>query len=314
MSTNFVKKGSKAIEKNIVKLDRLKIEYVKANSIRPNSYNPNRQSDYEFELLIRSMSEDGFTQPIVCMSKTREFVDGEHRWTAALVLHYLQKNNLPIISENIIEARDRRFEIMDDELEIPVVFVDMSIEQMMISTVRHNKARGTHDINLEADLFRDLQKLGAIDWAQDSLMLSDVEINKLLEDIPASEALAGEVFNNSWEVSDAHPEELESAQNGSTQAMVTSGTNHGGTNILANSNSAVLALQERSKLLEKARTEEEREMAKQQTKLYRVSLIFANDEAPIVEQVLGNEPAVNLIKLCKKELGIQDGKDLGATA
>lgn len=305
MSSNFIKKGSKAIEKNIVKLDKLKIEYVKANSIKPNTYNPNRQSDYEFELLIRSMSEDGFTQPILCNRTSNEFVDGEHRWTAALVLHHLQKNNLPLTTENINNARENRFNIIDNELEIPVVFVDVSIEQMMIATIRHNKARGTHDINLEADIFRDLQKLGALDWAQDSLMLSDVEINKLLEDIPASEALAGLEFNNSWEVSDTHPEELINANNGSTQAMVTQGSSHGGTNIIANSNSAVLALQERSKLIEKAKNEEEREMARQQTKLYRVSLIFANEESEIVEKALGKEPAVNVLRLCKKELGIE---------
>lgn len=78
-----------------------------------------------------------------------------------------------------------------------------------------------------------------------------------------------------------------------------------GINIVANSNSAILALQERSKLLEIAKNDEEREMAKQQTKLYRISLIFANEEADIIEKTLGKDPAVNLIKLCKKELGIE---------
>src|ERR1041384_4603434 len=109
-----------------------RLESLSTATIRPNSYNPNQQSDYEFELLCRSINEDGFTQPIVCQRETREFVDGEHRWTAAIVHHYLKKNGLEISTQNCREARDQRFEILDPSLEIPVVFVEMSIEQMRI--------------------------------------------------------------------------------------------------------------------------------------------------------------------------------------
>ena len=156
------KKGRKEIAKRTNALERLVIEYVSVASIRPNSYNPNQQSDHEFELLVRSIDEDGFTQPIVCQQATREFVDGEHRWTAAIVHHYLRKNGLEISTTNCREARDRRFEVLDASLEIPVVFVDMSVEQMRIATLRHNKARGSHDIELEAAVLRDLQQLGGL--------------------------------------------------------------------------------------------------------------------------------------------------------
>ena len=107
-------KGRKEIAKRTNALERLVIEYVSVASIRPNSYNPNQQSDHEFELLVRSIDEDGFTQPIVCQQATREFVDGEHRWTAAIVHHYLRKNGLEISATNCREARDRRFEVLDD--------------------------------------------------------------------------------------------------------------------------------------------------------------------------------------------------------
>ena len=71
--------------------------------------------------------------------------------------------------------------------EIPIVKVDMSDQQMRIATISHNTARGNHDIELEVQVLRDLESLGALDWAQDSLMISDDEIPKLLKDIPAPE-------------------------------------------------------------------------------------------------------------------------------
>ena len=91
--------------------------------------------------------------------------------------------------------RDRRFEVLDASLEIPVVFVDMSVEQMRIATLRHNKARGSHDIELEAAVLRDLQQLGAIEWAQDSLMLDDVELDRLLNDVAAPNELHSENYS-----------------------------------------------------------------------------------------------------------------------
>ncbi|MRS02293.1 hypothetical protein EG832_03540 [bacterium] len=299
--TQFVKKGKKTIEKKVSTLKTLAIEYVPANSIKPNSYNPNRQSEFEFELLVKSMNEDGFTQPIITQKSTREFVDGEHRWTAAIVLHHLKKNKLELTTTNINQAREKRHEIIDKDLMLPVVFVDMTIEQMRISTLRHNKARGSHDIELEVQVLRDLQELGALDWAQDSLMMNDDEINKLLDDIPAPEALGFDEYSSSWDPEtheDVNANEIESGV-ATTQARVVEGYTMGGKMISAVSTKAMATIQERQALIDKAKSEEEKELAKKQTKLYRVSLIFANEEAELIESVLGNEPAVKLIELCK---------------
>ena len=70
-------------------------ERASAASIRPNAYNPNRQSDDEFLLLCKSIVDDGFTDAII-VNKDRTIIDGEHRWTAAVVLNHLQKNGLPV--------------------------------------------------------------------------------------------------------------------------------------------------------------------------------------------------------------------------
>lgn len=275
VSEKIIKKGKKEIEKKNVSLSELSIEYVPITSIKPNNYNPNRQSEHDFELLVKSMEEDGFTQPIIVQKSTYMIVDGEHRWRAATVLGYS---------------------------EIPVVFVEMTPEQMRIATLRHNRARGSEDMELSVQVLRDLQELGALDWAQDSLMLSDDEINRLLDDIPVPEALANEEYNKSWEPSELSDEDNESI---SIEARQVDGITHGGEMITAASSKAVETIKERQALIDKAKNEEEREMARQHTKLYRVSLIFANEEAEVIEKVLGKEPALKLLELCKKELAVE---------
>ncbi len=145
-----------------VALERLEIEYVPIGRVNPNAYNPNRQSDRDFELLCRSMEEDGFTQPILVQRVTNVIVDGEHRWRAATILGHK---------------------------EIPVVFVDMTDVQRRVATLRHNRARGTESIEYVAAMFRDFEKLGALDWAADSLLMDEVELSFLAEQLGHSGAL-----------------------------------------------------------------------------------------------------------------------------
>ena len=59
------RKGRKKVEKKAIQLEKLNVQYVSVDSLKPNDYNPNRQSDHDFELLLRSMEEDGFTQHVV---------------------------------------------------------------------------------------------------------------------------------------------------------------------------------------------------------------------------------------------------------
>jgi len=143
-------------DKNIITLEHLKIETVPIDSIKPNSYNANRQSDRDFELLCRSIEEDGFTQPIIVQQDVMEIVDGEHRWRALKALKH--------------ETAE-------------VVFVNMSDAQRMIATLRHNRARGNENFALASDVLKGLDRMGAIDHAADSLMLDQVELRVMLEDI-----------------------------------------------------------------------------------------------------------------------------------
>ena len=57
---------------------------IPLDKIQCNTYNPNRMSPVEFQLLQRSIFEDGYTMPIVCYYDKKnniyEIVDGFHRY------------------------------------------------------------------------------------------------------------------------------------------------------------------------------------------------------------------------------------------
>jgi len=160
-------------ERKPIALQELKVEYVHPSEIRPNQYNPNRQTEDEFEMLKASIREDGFTQPILCLVDGT-IVDGEHRWRAAQELG-MQR--------------------------VPVVKVSMSEAQRRIATMRHNRARDQDDTSEVARLMLDLEKLGALDWAQEALRLSDEEVRRLvaMADTVAEDLSRGHEFSQAWE-------------------------------------------------------------------------------------------------------------------
>ena len=164
---------AKGKKRDFKSLSELEIEYVATSELKPNEYNPNRQTEDEFSMLKSSMSEDGFTTPIIATSDG-VIVDGEHRWRAAQELGYER---------------------------IPVVRVDMTEAQRRIATMRHNRARGQDDTSAVAELMLDLEKLGALDWAQDALLLSDEEMRRLVDmaDTVAEDLSRGHEFNQAWE-------------------------------------------------------------------------------------------------------------------
>jgi len=247
-------KGRRQVEKQNRVLERLKVEYVTPDKVRPNEYNPNRQNEEDFELLLMSMRDDGFTQPIICQ-QDGTIVDGEHRWRAAVELGYEK---------------------------LPVVYVNMTPEQMRISTLRHNRARGTEDIDLTAALLRDLRELGALDWAAKGLNLRDDEIQRIIDDIPAPVALAGEDFNEAW-------------RPGGDQEM---SADH---KQVSRSAAATHEISQAEHKAEQATTEAERTRTLSEARVYRIVAIFRGDEAQVVRAALGESPADTLLEMCAAE-------------
>jgi ParB-like chromosome segregation protein Spo0J len=256
------KKGRAEVERNANALERLEVVYVSHAELSPNAYNPNRQSEHDFDLLKKSMTEDGFTQPIIVRKSDMMIVDGEHRWRA---------------------GRDLGYD------EVPVVFVDFTDEQMRISTLRHNRARGAEDVQLSAEVLRDLERLGALEWAQDSLMLDDTEIQVLLEDISAPEGLAGEEYNDGWEPASGEVEIGDSVGSRSDETKTVSMTQE-----------AADRQREIEQRLRDARTSDEREMARRELDTHRIVAVFSGEQAETVKTALGTNQAQRILHLCTK--------------
>jgi ParB-like chromosome segregation protein Spo0J len=253
------RKGQAAIEKLNARLERLTIEYISAAEITPNDYNPNRQGEHEFAMLKSSIMEDGFTDPVKVVERDGGaivIVDGEHRWRA--VRELAAEGKLP-----------------DDQLAI--VKLPMGEAQAKIATLRHNRARGSEDIQLATDVLRDLEQLGALDWAADSLDMSDAELQRLMEDIPAAESLAGEEFSEAW----APGGSKETTDQGPVQVSATE--------------AGVNADRERERRIKEATTEAERQQARNDRNVYRLHLTFGGEEADIVKAALGEKPAQSIL-------------------
>jgi ParB/RepB/Spo0J family partition protein len=250
------RKGAAVIEKKNRSLERLEIQYLAADKIKPNEYNPNRQNEHEFTMLVSSIQEDGFTQPVI-VAEDFTIVDGEHRWRAAMQVGLK---------------------------EIPVVVVPMDAAQARIATLRHNRARGSEDMELAVEVLRDLEKLGALDWAADSLDMSDDELQRLLTDIAAPDALAGEEFSEAWT-----PMGGALAQDGDFRSDATAD----------HTPDAMAQARQQEQRLRDARSEEERQAIQRDSRLFRLALSFTGEEADVVRSALGDAPAMRVLTWCK---------------
>lgn len=136
------------------------VEWVPRESLRANDYNPNHVAPPERKLLRLSILEDGWTQPIV-RRPDDEIVDGFHRWQT---------------------SDDPDVWAMTDGL-VPVVTLEPADPaHQRMSTIRHNRARGTHHVVRMADIVAQLVASG-LDPAEVALRLgmeSD-EVRRLLE-------------------------------------------------------------------------------------------------------------------------------------
>ena len=158
------------------------IKAIPINKIQANNYNPNTVAPPEMKLLYESIKNDGYTMPIVCYYDETEdayiIVDGFHRYRIMLE------------HEDIYEREGGM---------LPVSIIDKSIDQRMASTIRHNRARGTHDVELMSSIVKDLHDLGRSDaWISKHLGMDRDEILRLKQ-ITGLAALFKDVnFGKAW--------------------------------------------------------------------------------------------------------------------
>ena len=155
---------------------------VPIEKITPNTYNPNAVAPPELKLLYDSIKEDGYTMPIVCYyenpTDTYIIVDGFHRYR--IMLDY------PDIYER-------------EGGMLPVSVIDKPLSNRMASTIRHNRARGTHDVDLMSNIIRELHELGRSDaWISKHLGMEKDEILRLKQ-ITGIAALFRDIqFGSAW--------------------------------------------------------------------------------------------------------------------
>lgn len=108
---------------------------VPIDKIIANDYNPNHVAKREMDLLYQSIKADGYTMPVVCFYDASIdkyiIVDGFHRYTIMLM------------HKDIFNRENGM---------LPVSVIDKDISDRMASTIRHNRARGKHEVELQASL------------------------------------------------------------------------------------------------------------------------------------------------------------------
>ncbi len=122
------------------------VKRIHMDKIRANAYNPNAVAPPEMKLLETSIWEDGYTMPVVCYyvpeDDVYEIVDGYHRYTTLKT------------SERILE-REKGF--------LPVAVIEKDMSNRMASTIRHNRARGSHSVELMSNIVSELVESGMSD-------------------------------------------------------------------------------------------------------------------------------------------------------
>lgn len=158
------------------------VRRVPVEKIHANTYNPNHVAPPEMKLLYQSIKEDGYTMPIVCYydpeTDTYEIVDGYHRYTT-------------ILTHKDIYEREGGC--------LPVSVIEKPLEERMASTIRHNRARGEHSVELMTNIVAELVDSGMSDaWIMKNIGMDAEELLRLKQLSGLQELFKDKDFSKSW--------------------------------------------------------------------------------------------------------------------
>lgn len=159
------------------------VRWIPISKIMANDYNPNNVAKIEMRLLHTSISHDGYTQPIVtvydALNDKYIIVDGFHRY-------FVAKTNKDI------------FDSCNGML--PVVVINKDINDRMASTIRHNRARGKHQVTGMSNMVFEMLDNG---WSDaeicNELGMEAEEIIKLKHITGFSKLFANAEYSKAWE-------------------------------------------------------------------------------------------------------------------
>ena len=165
------------------------VRWVKNDSVEANDYNPNKVAPPEMELLEVSIMHDGYTQPIVGWPRPEgktEVVDGFHRSRVgkeSAVVADRVKGYLPIV------------QIRSEQ---------QGKNDRVASTIRHNRARGKHQIDAMSEIVLELKNRN---WTNAriarELGMDEDEILRLCQITGLEHLFSDQDFSKSWEATDS---------------------------------------------------------------------------------------------------------------
>lgn len=164
------------------------VQWIEASLVSANDYNPNSVAPPEMKLLEHSITEDGYTQPIVAWRNGAGFevIDGFHRnrvgreskAVRSRVHGYLP---LTIVNDARTDKSDR-----------------------IAATIRHNRARGKHRVEAMSDIVVELKRRN---WSDDKigreLGMDPDEVLRLCQITGLAEVFANQDFSKAWDIESA---------------------------------------------------------------------------------------------------------------
>ena len=166
------------------------VRWVKNDTVHANDYNPNKVAPPEMKLLELSIVNDGYTQPIVSWSNPEknaiEVIDGFHR-------------NRVGKESKAVQGRVQGY--------LPIV--DIRTEQSskndrMASTIRHNRARGKHQVDAMSEIVIELKNRN---WRNariaKELGMDEEEVLRLCQISGMEHLFSDKDFSRAWEADDA---------------------------------------------------------------------------------------------------------------
>jgi ParB-like chromosome segregation protein Spo0J len=170
------------------------VDYVmweKSELIEANEYNPNKVAPPEWAMLNQSVEQDGYTMSIVAHRESEgvKIVDGFHR-------RLVERTN-PTVSASTFGR-------------VPITQIRQSVADKggrMASTILHNRARGSHNIELMSQIVAELVEMGKGDaWICKHVGMSADELLRLKQITGLAALFTNKDFSQSWEV-EGHDEE-----------------------------------------------------------------------------------------------------------
>ena len=161
------------------------VRWVKSDNVVANDYNPNKVAPPEMELLEVSIMNDGYTQPIVTWNNSEkgktEVIDGFHR------------NRVGKESKIVNQRINGYLPVVDIRKE------QSSKNDRIASTIRHNRARGKHQVDAMSEIVIELKNRN---WSNKriakQLGMDEEEVLRLCQVSGLEHLFSDKDFSNAW--------------------------------------------------------------------------------------------------------------------